>query len=64
MILLLNRSELGIALNANHTDDSIPDGLLWDLHPPFPLWSAFEITELNAVSSGVPVELDVEAVVT
>jgi hypothetical protein len=38
--------------------------LLGNLHPTIPLWFAFEIAKFDLVTSSVPVELDVEAVVT
>ena len=51
-------------MDADHVHYGVPDGLLRDLHPTLPLRPPLEVSELNGVTRGVPVELDVESVVT
>ena len=58
--LLLDRGELGVALNGDHADQRIPHALVWDLKRTFPLGAASVVAELNHVASTLPVKLNGE----
>ena len=64
MVLLLDTCEFSVALDGDHGNDRISDILLRNLHSAFPLWHAFKITKLNAISSRIPIEFDVKGVIT